>query len=506
MSWPSTPTQLSRVLVVPGIDTKPPLDKVNTTLSYGGLHTPPHSAHESRRPSLQYGGLSEAPYSASSYTHSQPVTPIQGLNHGSDFFPQRWSQSIDAQDSLSTSLPGAYITSPVAGHSFHTAFGSGATYHNPVANDAQVYSHIDHANSVDNLSLQPSSCSPTADTWGQSEAFSNTYAPNNVGLGSTLFPTPHGMNVPANSPSSVFDHIGPSLHINFQYQSDPSAADVTQGSYGEPSHFQQPRIVVPSQVSPQDDYTAQQLSIYTTPHHSHDVLQSSFSSGRIPFGDYEMVEPPSPQDVYFAHSEDEDYLMVKAEGLPSPVLGPSSRRQADFPVRPRRRTSRRTRKPGNRTTWCRHDFNGCEISCQGTQCCIEGPRRIIFNKPDKPYKCKFVMEDGTPCVSGFDRSEDLKRHEGSHSGKEGRKYFCPLKDCERKIGRPDNAGDHFKTHLRPKTTGKRNAHFDWPVVQDAIWDAYDDKKVAKKLLDGLRRWISAGMLDTSGGKRSGRAR
>jgi hypothetical protein len=98
----------------------------------------------------------------------------------------------------------------------------------------------------------------------------------------------------------------------------------------------------------------------------------------------------------------------------------------------------------------------------------------------------------------------LKRHEGSHSGIDERKYWCPL--CPRKIGRPDNAGDHFKTHLRPKTSGKRNEHFDWPQVQDSIWEAYDDKKVAKKLLDGLRRWINTGMLDTSGAKRNVRAR
>jgi hypothetical protein len=503
MSSLPTPTRLGRGLVVPGIDTKPPLDNGNAALSYGGLHTPPQSAHESRRPSLQYGGISDAPYSASTYTHSQPVTPIHGLNHGLDFFAQRFSQSIDAQEATNTSLPGACSTSPVE-HSFHTAFGPGATYHNSMVNDVQVYSNIDHTNSVDNLSVHPSSCSPTAETWGQSQVLPNAYASHNVGLGSTLFPSPHGMNVSANSPSSVFDHIGSSLHdFDYQYQSSAGSVCPTQGSYSETSQFQQPRIVVPSQVSPQDDYTTQQLSIYTTPSHSHDALNSSFSSGSIPFSGYEMVGPPSPQDAYFAYSEDEEYLMVKAEDLPSPVLGPSSRRLADFPVRPRRRPSRRTRKTGNRVTWCRHDINGCEVSCQGGQCFTE-PWKLEVARNNKPYKCKFVKEDGRPCGSRFDRSEHLKRHEGSHSDE--RKYPCPLPGCGKSIGRPDNAGDHFKTHLRPKTAGKRNDHFDWPQVRDGIWEAYEDKKVAKKLLDGLRRWIDADMPDTSGSKRNVRAR
>ena len=89
---------------------------------------------------------------------------------------------------------------------------------------------------------------------------------------------------------------------------------------------------------------------------------------------------------------------------------------------------------------------------------------------------------------------------GSHDSKANRKYPCPL--CpERKIGRPDNAGDHFKTHLRPKTKGKRNDHVDWEIHHDAILDSYEDKKVSKKLQDGLRRWMDAGMPDTSGSNR-----
>ena len=86
---------------------------------------------------------------------------------------------------------------------------------------------------------------------------------------------------------------------------------------------------------------------------------------------------------------------------------------------------------------------------------------------------------------------------GKHSLE--RKYPCPL--CPKKIGRPDNAGDHFKTHLRAKTKGKRNDHVEWPVLHNAICNGYEDKKVAKKLLDGLRRWIDAGKPETSGTRR-----
>lgn len=492
MSSLSTPTRLGRGLIVPGIDTRPTLDKVNTSLSYGGLHTPPSSAHESRRPSLQYAALSEAPFSASSYTHSQPVTPIHGLNQATDFFSQRWPQSVDTQKACCTPVD----------QSLQTAFPPDASYHGSMVDDAPVYAHLDSNNNVDNLGLQPNAYSSTVDSWARSQTIPASYAAHNACLGSTLFPIPHEMNVPANSPSSVFDHPGQPLHA-FNYQYPPSHNVCSTQEYGNPaSLFQSPQVVVPSQLSPQDNFPDHQVSNYATPSRHHEQINCSFSSGSVSFNDYEMVRPPSPMDVYFAHSEDEDYLMVKSEEVSSPILGYSIRSLRQSSIKSKRRASRRTRKAGTRATLCRHEFHGCEFECQGQQCLAYTPADRIKFEPansSKQYQCKHVEENGTPCNARFDRMEHLKRHAGKHSSE--KKYPCPLEGCGRAIGRPDNAGDHFKTHLRPKKPGKRNAHFEWHKVHDAIWNEYEDKKVARKLLEGLRRWIDNGMPDTTGNKR-----
>lgn len=504
MSTLSTPTRLGRGLVVPGIDTKSPLDKSNSIVSYGGLHTPPQSAHESRRPSLQYAGPSEGPYSAASYTQSQPVTPIHGLNHTVDVFSQAWSQSVNAQEACSTTVPEYCSTSPIADQPFTNAFESNVSYHSSMLANAPVYTHLSHASSADALPLQPSSCSPTADSWRQSHGIPS-YAAHNACLGPTLFPIPHGMNLPPSNPGSVFDHLSQPSH-SFSYHVAPDTNPcVPQACGTATSMFHNPQVVVPSQLSPQEDYSDQNVPSYTTPDRmrSHEEFNSSFSSGVMSFNGYEMVEPPSPQDVYFAHSEDEDFLMIKDEAKSIPAHEASSSIQ-ELPTRPRRRVARRPRKAGNRRMWCQHDVNGCVVQCEGRQCVLE-PLKFEVASNKKAYQCKFVEENGRKCGARFDRSEHLKRHEGSHLGSSERKYPCPLPSCGRRIGRPDNAGDHFKTHLRPNKSGKRNAHFDWHDVQDAIWDNYEDKKAAKKLLDGLRRWINAGMPDTPGSKRGMRS-
>jgi hypothetical protein len=273
-----------------------------------------------------------------------------------------------------------------------------------------------------------------------------------------------------------------------------------QGYGAHSALYQQPQVVVPSQLSPNEDCQHQQFSNYTTPDCNPKGLGNSFTSSSMSFNGYDMVGPPSPQDVYFAHSEDEDYLMVKAERFETPEQEFVSHGPL---LRQKKRASRRLRKAGNRTPHCHHDVNGFDIQCEGRQCCLQ-PLKLEIASSKKPFRCTFVDEDGRPCASRFDRSEHLKRHEGRHSPE--RKYPCPLPGCNRRIGRPDNAGDHFKTHLRPKTAGKRNAHFDWNEVHNAIWENYEDQKVAKKLLDGLRRWINQGMPDTSGKRNNVRDR
>ena len=491
MSSLSTPTRISRGLIIPGIDTKSPIDNPSCTLSYGGLHTPPQSAHESRRPSLQYTALSDAPYSATSSSfHSQPVTPVHGNGHGRDIFVERWSQSIDAETGTNTNVSVPDSISPTDIQSAHVAFESAPGYHGSIVDARTMYAHMNHPNSMDQFEVQVNSSPPGPESWKQPEQMSSAYGAHNTCLGSTLFPTPHGMNVSTNNPPFIFGHVVPPLHPS-NYSYPPSSIGAIQGYGATTTLYQQPQVVVPSQLSPNDNYQEQQFSNYTTPDRSH-RLGNSFTSSSMSFDDYDMVGPPSPQDVYFAHSEDEEYLMVKAERFETPEQEFVSQKPV---LRQKKRASPRLRKAGNRTPHCHHAVNGFDIRCEGRQCCLQ-PLNLEIASNKKPFRCAFVEEDGRPCASRFERSEHLRRHEGKHSPE--RKYPCPLPGCNRRIGRPDNAGDHFKTHLRPKTSGKRNAHFDWNEVHNAIWENYEDQKVAKKLLDGLRRWINQGMPDTSG--------
>ena len=498
MSSLSTPTRINRGLIVPGIDTKSPFDKTSGALSYGGLHTPPQSAHESRRPSLQYSGLPDAPYSATASSfYSQPVTPVHGNDQGADAFAQRWSHSIDAEPGTNTSLSAPEPASPLGVQSAHVAFepATGFYYHDPVIDAPPMYAHLKHANSVHQFDVHVNSSPPVPEAWKQSQEISGAYGAHQTCLGPTLFPTPQDMNAPSSNPCSVFDHMVPTMHAS-TYHYPPSTMGAIQG-YGVPSAlYQQPQVVVPSQLLPNEDYQDQELSNYTTPDRNQRGLGNSFMSSSMSFNDYDMVGPPSPQDVYFAHSEDEDYLIVKAERFGTPDHEYSLRGSSGLAILTKRRPARR--KAGHRTPHCHHDINGVDISCEGRQCCLQ-PLKFDIASSKKPFRCTFVDEDGRPCVSRFDRHEHLKRHEGKHSPV--RKYPCPLPGCNKRIGRPDNAGDHFKTHLREKKPGKRNAHFEWNEVHNAIWENYEDQKAAKKLLDGLRRWINQGMPDTSGNKR-----
>ena len=495
MSSLTTPTRIGRGPMVPGIDTKSPLEKPASALSYGGLHTPPQSAHESRRPSFQYSTLSEAPYPGASTTfnYSQPTTPIHGVHPSHNGYVGGWAGSTNAQPDALTNLAGACSTAQVAEHSLHAVFYSHSGSNAPIVDTTPTYSHLFHAGSNNEFGLPVGSEIPSTDTWRQHEIPSG-YATHNTCLSSTLFPLPGSLDAATNDGVHPYDHMSSSFH-NFSPHYDPTSVGSVQACGVSSSLYQHPGVVVPSQLSPHDEYAQHSLSHFASPCRSNDEICNSFTASSIDFNDYEAVRPPSPIDAYFAHSEDEGYLIMKTEEFNSPTAGPSSRRPTEpdgRSVRTKRRSSKRIRKASNRTPWHTHELNNCVVHCEGKQCCLQLPRKFERPTNKKPHMC-------TQCNQGFDRSEHLKRHMGKHSNE--RRYPCPVPKCGARIGRPDNAGDHFKTHLREKTPGKRNDHVEWDVLHQAIWDTYEDKKMAKKLLDGLQRWIDAGRPNTSGNRK-----
>lgn len=115
----------------------------------------------------------------------------------------------------------------------------------------------------------------------------------------------------------------------------------------------------------------------------------------------------------------------------------------------------------------------------------------------KPHVCRHPKAGATGgiCGSRFERSEHLKRHQNMHSNE--RQFQCPFtkhsnpaKKCkhEKGVSRSDNAGDHFKSHLKDTKKGRRNPQLQWPEIKEAILFEYDPK-AARKLITNLEKWI-----------------
>lgn len=504
MSSLATPTRVNRGLIVPGIDTKSPFEKDATAMSYGGLHTPPQSAHERRRPSLQYSALSEAPYSATSsaFAYSQPTTPVHIVAQNNEAFMKAWPESTTPRRQTTLELPCSTPTGQISSHDLHAAFQQHLHPDSMLINDMPGYNHVVQTTNCDVFALQANVPLPAAESWPAPEHLDASFTTNTANtacLGSPLFAMPNDLN--SNARSTLAEYNSGTFNVFERSLGISGIANTSGFPSSSGAVYQHPQVVVPSQLSPQDEYGQHNLGHYISPIHEHERLVNSFSSSSSSLEIFDSLGPPSPVDAYFEHSEDEGYLMVKREQPSSPfshaLQGRSHKSRGSIP--PKRRSSKRLRGAGKSTCWYANNDCGIEIRCEGKKFSLDGDVKLEIASSSKPHECQFIKEDKLPCGARFDRSEHLKRHMGKHSNE--RLYPCPLPDCNKSIQRPDNAGDHFKTHLRPKKKGKRNAHFPWPVVRRAIWEGYEDKKKAKKLLDNLRRWVDAGMPDnTSSGR------
>ena len=500
----STPSRVGRGLIVPGIDTKP-YDNTSSALSYGGLHTPPQSAHESRRPSLQYSAIPEAPYSAtpSTFAYSQPTTPVHSIHHSNSGFIHAWSDNPHAHNDVMTGLKDSCSVSQMSEQALDAVFKHQPGCDTNAAYGMPSYPHCTPTGNIDTFSLHNSSALSSTAIWTSSQQVSNRFAAQTTCLGSALFPMSQSLSSELNRSGLPSDDSS-----SPQYGADSSVNGSMVGGLhnyiaAPNAVYHRPQVVVPSQLSPHDNYTQHHFNDFIHQDQGPDALSNSFASSSTTFNDYEVLGPPSPMEAYFDHSDDDEYLKVKAEEASNIDYAVSSRRSSTRTGNShnlRRRSSKRLRS-GEKHPWHTHDFGdpqgAIEVQCVGKRFRLDKPVKREAASSLKPHQCLFIKPDGQPCGFRFDRSEHLKRHMGKHSDKKD--YPCPL--CTRRIQRPDNAGDHFKTHLRPKAKGKRNDHFDWATLSQAIWDEYTDKKKAKKLLDNLRRWVDAGMPDTTGSKR-----
>lgn len=508
MASMTTPTRLGRGLVVPGIDTSQ-VDKNSTAWSFGGLSTPPQSAHESRRPSLQYSMLSEAPHSASSstFSYSLPTTPVHNIGHGTGGMVNAWPSSVSVRAEVPTGAESRCGPGPIQELNLQTPFGQQTSYHPSSTHTSSPYTHVPSPNSAEVFGLQANSALSTADPWNSSHQMIHGLASQPTYLGPALFPASHTLGLDINRPVPSCDNGS-----SFQSSGTDFPASVVEGlqNYHVASSdiYHTPQVVAPSQLSPQDSYSQQGFNDFTTPDPTTDGLSYSFGSSSTSFTGFEIVDQPSPAGAYFDPSDDDEYMIVKEEEANDLDFATSSRKGSmknGSHGSAKRRASKRLRNPDNKP-WHSHIVGSegqyTEVHCVGKRFRLDQPIKREIASSRKPHKCLFMKDDGQPCGARFDRSEHLKRHAGMHS-KGPRPYPCPLPGCKQNIQRPDNAGDHFKRHLTPSKSGRRTGYFTWDIVSQTIWDKYEDKKKAKKLLDNLQRWVDGGMRTTERKSQSG---
>ena len=428
------------------------------------------------------------------------------LNHG--HFLGDWSAAISTRAPMPTDFASNYQLSQLSDateSSPSAALDHQASFDQAASHSLPVYQQTVHP-SLDLLGHHASSNLPALHGWSPSRQVAHGFT-QQACFTSALSAPPPALGLQAGCLLPVSNNIHSCLDgIDGGYESSSMVGLHDYDPHAR-AGYQHPQIVVPSQLSPQDGCADHAFGEYLSPEHGMHDIQSSFASSSTSFGDYEDIDPPSPLEGYFDNSGEEGYLMVKEEVPSSPALAASMIRK--------RRSTKRNRGTRSRHCWYQEvNFDGAsqiEVRCEGrpfplpTIC--PGPDDKLYTveraRSSKQHMCDFVLDNGKVCGARFDRSEHLKRHGGSHEKKEKRRFPCPLPKCKaERIGRPDNAGDHFKTHMRLEKTGKRNGYFEWEVIQNAIWTHYEDQKAAKKLLANLQRWIDNGKPETGGNRRT----
>lgn len=484
-------------LTIPGIDSRSHLDGKTSMMSCGGLPTPPQSALESRRPSLQLSSMADYGSSAESTmgAFSQPATPVHGVSRLGEHHNQSWTEHAATTNNTPSNLTTSFsATTQHAQSMLHPVFRPQQAYQSAELGDMEVYA--DATSQHNPAHFRQAVDGSGHNFWSSPQHVQPPLASEApTGFGPPLFAMSHAL-----VENNHNDPLGMQAASHYHAQSF-GAPVVGFQTYGSVPHhiYSQPQVVVPSQLSPHDDISQGQYHALTSPQHANESYSSSFSSYTGSLGDFEMMRPPSPVEIYFEKSDEEDWMQVgKFERIDSPSYHASMRRSAG--TSSRRRGSRRARNSTHNYLH-RHFTGDTEVVCQNFD-----PKEPIDRRPQrkqKSYRCAHIKDNGNECGVSFDRREHLKRHEQSHTDE--RKFPCPLPNCKTRgaggIQRPDNAADHFKTHLRPAKKGKRNAHFDWIFVRRAIQTHYTDQKRADKLLDNLQKWIDAGMPESASQRR-----
>lgn len=472
MSPTTTP---GRGPTVPSIDTQHPDEKPQSFAINDFPLTPPQSANEYRRPSLAQSLLSESSHSGPSSVagYSQPSTPVHGMP-----LTQRW------------------LTYPNMHSSVLTGMGDGLS--------AEPLSH-----GLLGMTMSPQACSsaapgnfsayPSATTDAQMSAFGIHDSPMQDNLAYNHRPAlsasdPQGLRTTLFQSSQDLGHDSTQHVPTYAYPLQPPVLPYAGSAYGPGMSIvqQRPNVVVPSQLSPYDEeVTMADYHNLTHQPQPPNALANSFDSA----SSWDFVGASSPVDAYMSQSDEADFVLIKRQPPATPSSSTLTERHLPFGHHRRSGNSKRSTRRGNKSQgrnkdWLKKQIGNIELCCQGT------PFRMVSDgkwesedptKEAKPHKCGFPDENGDLCDSSFARSEHLKRHMGKHTSE--RAFSCPIPECKgKRIGRSDNANQHFRTHLMPPKNGKRNKHCDWETLQQLVRDRWPEKH-AVKLLVNLQRFV-----------------
>jgi hypothetical protein len=312
----------------------------------------------------------------------------------------------------------------------------------------------------------------TDSLWQVQDVSSNSFIHQPAGLQATLFPVTHGM-------AATPQMISPT------YSVDSNAANFPEFHYNAQACYQSPGIIEPSLVNPHNGYGDHNYSMLGSPGSSPQDLSTSFGSDLS--SSWADVHTPGPEmdccedlDGFLHVGKEEDM-----ETSPTSTIDckPTRARSGG------RRSSKRSRRVQPVRQVTNYNGTGIDLQLEGEGIGFEGNRFVYTDHSikKKPYICDALDNDGNPCNAAFARGEHLKRHLSKHSSI--RRFPCVLPDCNKKIGRSDNACDHFRTHLALHGRNKRNLHYHWREVERRIRWAYPEK-TAGKIIVNLERWLA----------------
>ena len=487
-----TPSRSNRGLLVPSLDTKQSLEDIATALAYGGLHTPPQSAHESRRPSLQHiwpEASSQGPPSVVGY--SQPSTPVHQIYNRHDDVLSSWSDASLANSSG--------FNRPLEAHLTETG------YHHDIVSTPPTQSFLPctgpgQYSNMNTFSMSSHMAGLPTGAWHQSAGSTVSLTSRSTYLGMEPFRLEQSLS--SNSDTSDYMHHNSDLgfrSLNTSFEPSGTLSPQRQPFVGGVT-YSQPQVIVPSQLVTPDLYYHSQVEEYVSPGSTSDEFARGVTSSAASFDSFGALSPPSVVEGYIGHLDEEDVLILKDE---EPYKGSALDQSVEMRF-PSRVTKNRTSKRGKiQQPWHEQTVAGIKIECIGEPFPLDG-RTKHETVEKKSNSCQYLNKNGKPCGRRFLRNEHLTRHEGSHTNI--RPFRCPIKACGKRFGRSDNACDHLKTHLKPRNVPrgtKRNSDVEWPALRQMIVESPDiDEKRTEKLCDLLGKWVSVGMPET-GKRRSG---